>query len=211
MKTILLALGSVLTFYGLTRRTLGGAMLALLGTGICYRVLGDNYGRQVFGAQTLEAVLPPTNPIRIAVTRSVTVRRSRSELYRFWRNPENLPRFINHLAFVQTVDGKHSHWVARMPSHPLEWDVQISDDVPNERIAWSSLGKEVSSFSSVQFEPSPNGHGTRVTLVLNYNLPHGTKGLALAQLFGEAPSQAVRADLNRFKELMLAPERRLHG
>ncbi len=207
MKTILLALGSVLAFYGLTRRSLGGALMALLGSGICYRVLGGNYGRQVFGTQTASGDLPQSDAINIRVARSVTVQRSRQELYRFWRDLENLPRFMEHLASVQVLDARRSHWVARVP---LEWDTEISEEIANERIAWKSPGEgEVSYFGSVQFEHAPSGHGTRVTLVLNYNLPRGAQGKALAQRFGDAPSRTLRADLQRFKELVEnAPQRR---
>jgi uncharacterized membrane protein len=139
----------------------------------------------------------------IKVDQTVTINKSREELYRFWRNLENLPRFMRHLESVR-LQGNRSHWVAKGPlgTH-VEWDAETYNENPNEMIAWRSLeGADVDSTGSVHFTPAPAGRGTEVRVVLKYNPPAGKLGAAVAKLFGEEPQQQIRDDLRRFKQLM---------
>ena len=63
------------------------------------------------------------------------------ELYDFWKNFENLPRFMAHLKDVKKIDERRSHWVAKAPAGmSAEWDAEIINDEPNALIAWRSLG-----------------------------------------------------------------------
>ena len=73
-------------------------------------------------------------------SRAITINRPAFEVYAFWHDFKNLPRFMRHLESVDTAGGKLSHWVARGPagSH-VEWDAEVVDDRPNELIAWRSL------------------------------------------------------------------------
>jgi hypothetical protein len=65
------------------------------------------------------------------VSRSVTINRSPEELYNFWRNFENLPRFMYHLEKVEVLDDRHSHWVANAPGGAnVSWDAEITDERP---------------------------------------------------------------------------------
>jgi uncharacterized membrane protein len=138
----------------------------------------------------------------IHVVESVTINRPIGEVYRFWRNFENLPRFMKHLESVAAREVGISHWVARGPAHTkVEWDARIINEVENQVIGWQSLeGSMVSTAGSVNFDEDP--HGTRVTVHLQYNPPGGRVGAAVAWLFGEEPHQAIREDLRRFKRLM---------
>src|SRR5437867_4252776 len=75
----------------------------------------------------------------IQVEKSITVNRPPSEVYRYWRQLENLPRWMHHLKSV-TSTGNKSHWVARGPvGMSVEWDAEIVNDVPDQKIAWQSL------------------------------------------------------------------------
>ena len=138
----------------------------------------------------------------IHVEESVTINRPVSELYRFWRDFENLPQFMNHLESVATREEGISHWVARGPAGmPVEWDARIINEVQDKVIGWQSLeGSTVSTAGSVNFDHDT--HGTRVTVHLQYNPPGGKLGAAVARLFGEEPNQTIREDLRRFKQLM---------
>jgi uncharacterized membrane protein len=139
----------------------------------------------------------------IDVKKSVVINKSPEELYQFWRNFENLPRFMNHLESVTVVDDKRSHWVAKAPfgTH-VEWDAEIIDEAENKTIVWRSLeGSDVDSVGSVAFA-SANGSGTQVKVTMAYNPPGGDLGAAAAQLFGENPQQQLDEDLDRFKQLM---------
>jgi uncharacterized membrane protein len=142
------------------------------------------------------------------VQKSVTVNRSPEELYRFWHNFENLPRFMNRLQSVQVTGEKCSHWKAKAPAWmTVEWDAEIIAENPNELIAWRSLeGADVDHAGSVRFERAPGGRGTEVRVEMQYIPPGGIIGATLAKLFGESPDQQMQEDLRRFKQLMEAGE-----
>jgi len=142
----------------------------------------------------------------IQVQRSITVNRPRDELFRLWRNTENLPRFMEHLKSVRIIseEGKQSHWVAKAPlGREIEWDSVITDEIENEYLAWHSLpGSAVESIGSVRFSDAPGGRGTVVSVSMQYHPPAGSMGAAFAKLFGEEPGQQVRDDLRHFKQIM---------
>lgn len=137
------------------------------------------------------------------VRSTVTVNRPASELYDFWRDFENLPRFMHHLEHVETM-GSRSHWVAKAPANrTVEWDAEIVEDVPNECIAWRSLeGSRISNAGVVRFVAAPGDRGTEIHVELSYDPPAGAAGALIAKLFGEEPHQQVRDDLRRFKQVM---------
>ncbi|MEU5791388.1 SRPBCC family protein [Micromonospora purpureochromogenes] len=134
----------------------------------------------------------------------VTVNRPASEAYRFWRDLENLPRFMAHLESVRVDDLRRSHWTARGPAGRLVgWDAEIVEDRPDEVIAWRSLpGAQVPNAGRVRFVPAPGGRGTEVRVELGYAPPAGRLGRAVAKLFGEEPEQQIRDDLRRFKQVL---------
>lgn len=135
--------------------------------------------------------------------RSTTVNRSLEEVYAFWRQLENFPRFMAHLESV-TVDGTTSHWRAKAPvGMSIEWDAVITEDVPNECIAWRSLeGAQVPNYGSVRFTRSPGGRGTEVHVDLRYEIPGGKLASLVAKLFGEEPAVQIDGDIRRFKQVM---------
>jgi uncharacterized membrane protein len=137
----------------------------------------------------------------IHVEESVTINKPVSEIYRFWRNFENLPQFMKHLESVAVREGGVSRWVARGPAGlKVEWDARVINEIDNKVIGWQSLeGSTVSTAGSVNFDET--GHGTRVTVHLQYNPPAGKLGAAVAKLFGEEPTIQVRDDLRRLKQL----------
>ncbi|HYE02535.1 MAG TPA: SRPBCC family protein, partial [Phycisphaerales bacterium] len=144
----------------------------------------------------------------IHVEKAVTINRPAEELYRFWRQLENLPRVMGHLERVEVIDNTRSHWVAKAPAgFEVEWDAEIINDEPGALIAWKAVeGSQVPNAGSVRFLPAPPGRGTEVKVTLEYLPPAGRLGAAIAKLFGEEPSQQVRDDLARFKQLMESGE-----
>lgn len=138
------------------------------------------------------------------VRKSITVRRAPDQVYRFWRDFSNLPKFMHHLESVQVMDGKVSHWRVRAPAGmSVEWDAEIAEERPNEMIAWRSLpGADVRNAGLVRFKSAPGGRGTEVTVELYYQPPAGKIGRLVAKLFGEEPAQQVKHDLFMFKQVM---------
>lgn len=143
----------------------------------------------------------------IKVEESVIINRPVVEVYRFWRNFENLPRFMDHLESVTVIDENTSHWVAKGPAgSSIDWDAVIHNEIDDELIAWRTLpGAEVSSAGSVHFTPVGDG-ATEVRVVLSYDPPAGRLGAAVAKLLGEEPSEQVSDDLRRLKQVMDAGE-----
>jgi uncharacterized membrane protein len=110
---------------------------------------------------------------------------------------------MSHLEAVQLTGPNRSRWTAKAPAGTsIEWDAEIIEDRPNERIAWRSLGGAVHHAGSVDFRPAPGGRGTEVSVELEYRTPAETLGAAFAKLFGEEPGQQIQDDLRRFKWLM---------
>ncbi len=142
------------------------------------------------------------------VEQSITINRPVLEVYRFWRNFQNLPRFMDHLEAVTVVDETHSHWVAKGPAGTrAEWDAVIHNEIDDELIAWRSLpGSEIKNAGSVHFQPTADGTGTEVRVVLSYEPPAGKIGVAFAKLLGEEPSKQVAEDLRRLKQVLDAGE-----
>lgn len=140
----------------------------------------------------------------IHVVKTITINRPVEEIYQFWRNFENLPRFMHHLESVQVSDEQHSRWKAKAPAGmTVEWDAEIIDDTPNERISWRSTeGSDVSNAGSVRFKPAPANRGTVVTVEIEYAPPGGKLGAAIAKLFGEEPESQVQDDLRLFKQVL---------
>jgi uncharacterized membrane protein len=143
----------------------------------------------------------------IRVQRSVTIGKPREELFRIWRNFENLPRFMTHLQRVD-VDpadgGRRSHWVAKAPfGREVEWDSEIVEERENEHLAWETLpGSLVESMGAVEFSDAPGGRGTVVTVSMEYHPLAGSMGAAVAKMFGEEPGAQIREDLRHFKQIM---------
>lgn len=142
--------------------------------------------------------------LEVRVEKVATINRPIHEVYQFWRNFENLPRFMRHLESVEVLDGRRSRWRAKAPAGmTVEWEAEILQDREQEWIAWRSLeGSQVPNSGSVRFTPAPGGRGTEVRVQLQYSPPAGRVGRLVAKLFGEEPELQVREDLRRFKQLM---------
>jgi uncharacterized membrane protein len=140
----------------------------------------------------------------IPVVVTLAINRSREELYKAWRNLSNLPRWMKHLRAVEERDERRSHWVASGPAgSPIEWEAEITEDRPNETIAWRSVeGSDLDHRGVVRFEPVTGNRGTMVTVEMRYVPPGGTLGSAVAAWFGKDLPLSVKMDLRRFKQVM---------
>jgi uncharacterized membrane protein len=203
-----IAAGLGMIAYSLHRRRMRGVLVPAGGVLILRGVSGRCSVNQMLGrngAHMHETDSPVASVHRgegIRVDKTVTINRPADELYRFWKNFENLPRFMHHLESVTVLDDLRSHWVVRGPAHTrYEWDAEIHNAIENELIAWRSLDGDVNHAGSVHFRPAAGG-GTEVRVELRYEPPAGKLGAAIARLLGEEPDQQVEDDLLRFKEVM---------
>jgi uncharacterized membrane protein len=202
--------GGVLVLLGLSRRSLGGLLTAGVGGALLHRATTGRCALySALGVDTASNDEPATPEEyfnrAIHVEQSVTIAKPASELFDFWRNFTNLPKFMHYLdAVTCSEDGKRSHWVAKGPGGmQVQWDAEIINEEPNRLIAWRSLGgAEVDNAGSVRFISAPGERGTEVKVVIDYIPPAGRVGWAVAKLFGRDPAVEVREDLRRFRQLM---------
>ena len=138
------------------------------------------------------------------IGRTVSINRPRQQLYEFWRDFRNLPLFMDNIENVQVLEGGRSHWTVRGPADTdLDWDSEITEDVPGEIIEWRSIeGADVKNSGRVEFRDSSNGRGTIVTVTVTYDPPAGALGKVFAKVFRREPRIQARQELRRFKQLM---------
>jgi uncharacterized membrane protein len=204
-----LTTATAMVAYGLSRRTVPGVFLAVAATPLAYRAFSGDWPRFTNGrtsAQDTRTALAGDRGVH--VRESISLEKPIGEVYRFWRRLENLPRFMGYLERVTEIDQRRSHWVARGPGGiRVEWDAEIINDVPNQVIAWRTLpGADVMSAGSVNFDTVRKGRSTQVSVHLQYAPPGGRAGALAAMLFGREPSQTVREDLRRLKQVLEAGE-----
>lgn len=208
--------GAALTAYGIKQlkdRSPAGAALAAAGTVLMYRgATGRCPAYAAAGINTADgrddtrAALAGARGVNIEEV--VTINRPAAELYRSWRDFEQLPSFMANLVSVTELDQRRSHWVAKAPAgRQVEWDAEIINEIPDELIGWRTLdGADVVSAGSVRFLPARGERGTEVRVRLQYSPPGGRAGSAIAWMFGKEPSQTIQEDLRRFKQLMESGE-----
>lgn len=192
--------GGLLAAAGLRQSRGLGAVLAGTGgvlmwrgvTGRCplYEASGINSAEKEYKSQHL--------------VQSVTVNAPPERLYELWRNFENLPQFLESLQSVRVMDSRRSLWQANGPvRQTVEWEAEITNDVPNQLIEWRSTGDaSIPNSGSVQFRRATGDRGTIVRVEIHFQPPAGSIGLGVAKVLGRAPDQEIQRALRRFKQLV---------
>lgn len=200
--------GGTLVAWGLARRKWDGLLLAAVGGGLMYRgATGHCDVYQSLGLNTAKRrgrnVSVPYE-LGIRIDQSITISKPPAEVYRFWRNLENLAKFMSNLESVKEIDNRQSHWVAKGPGGAsVEWTAEIINEKENELIGWRSLaGSQIANAGSVHFKPFRGGQGTVVRIELQYEPPGGTLGATVAKLLGKDPDTQIATDLRRMKQLL---------
>ncbi|QYE33916.1 SRPBCC family protein [Polymorphobacter sp. PAMC 29334] len=134
-------------------------------------------------------------------TRSVTINKPQAELFAFFRDFSNLPKFMENIERVDVIDATRSHWVVKAPvGEIVEWDSTITEESPPSSFAWTSKGN-IPNSGRVDFRDA-GPRGTIVTAMIAYDPPGGTIGKLIAKLFQREPALQARRDLRRLKQLM---------
>lgn len=204
--------GGGLIAYGLSRKDWLGALIGLVGSGLALRgttghcQLYDALEIDTNGKSLLEQGKSKAKSWlnqNVEVVKSVIINKPAEELYSFWRNFENLPVFMNHLEAVKVIDDKNSEWTAKAPlGSEIYWNAIVSEDKPNELIAWHSTGdSQISNSGKVEFLATAD-RGTIVKVTIKYVPPAGKLGELAAYFLTEEPNTQVTEDLRRFKRLM---------
>ena len=131
------------------------------------------------------------------IEKTIEVEAPLTKVYNQWTQFETFPQFMEGIESVQQVDDKHLHWVAKIAGRQKEWDAEILEQVPDQRVAWRSTSGAPNA-GIVHFQPTDHSH-TLITLQINYE-PEGA-----AENLGDAlgvVSRRVEGDLKRFRDFI---------
>lgn len=190
--------GAALTIYGLTKKDVAGAALSLTGGYLFYRgQTGHCVIYESMGVNTNKSAQSTS------IHKSIVINRSPEDVYRFWHNLENLPRFMDHLESVSVLSARRSHWTARTPGGiRFEWDAEMTEDIPNQKISWRSLpGSDVQNEGTVEFRRTYD-NGTELTLNVGYAAPEGSIGPLASKMMDYISSRQLKKELQQFKNLV---------
>jgi uncharacterized membrane protein len=131
------------------------------------------------------------------VEKSIEVELPVSTVYNQWTQFEEFPQFMEGVEQVTQLDETRLHWVAEIAGAKREWDAEIVDQEPDQRIAWRSIDG-AGNGGIVTFQPT-SAAATRVNLQMEFE-PEG-----LAETIGDKlgfVSKQAEGDLKRFKSFM---------
>jgi uncharacterized membrane protein len=161
-------------------------------------------GAEYAGHDEGSFTLPESNDGQAVVGAVVTVNKPVEEVYSFWKNPQNFPRFMNAIDSVKPVSERLYHWKIEAPAGlSVEWDAEIVTDKPNEQISWRSAdGGEVENTGTVRFRRAAGDRGTEVELEADFKPKGGPLGARATKILSTIPKMHLAMDLRRFKQLM---------
>lgn len=197
-------LGGALLIRSVTRRSPGVGVIgiALLNRGVSghsylYQALGVNTAN---GSKQQETGAADGVPV---IERSITVEKPADELYRYWRDPQELSKILGKFGEVTAVDGNRMHWDMNVPFlRKMEWDTQIVEDRPGQVLRWESLeGASMPNQGTVRFGPAPGDWGTETKLYFRFEPPGGFLGKKAVKRLNIVPRLLVEKVLRRFKSL----------
>jgi uncharacterized membrane protein len=196
--------GAALALSGLTsiarKRFLPGLVQMVAGGMFLYR--GKTGHCDIYQAAGIDTAGPAEKGVLVETF--LTINRTPQQVYEFWRDLENLPRFMRHLDSVQVTGEGKSHWKARGPAGvSLEWDAEMVEDYPGQLILWQSVGDApLPNEGTVEFRDAPGGRGTEVKVTIRYYPPGGSVGKAAAKLANAISAQQIEEDLKRLKQIL---------
>ncbi|MGW1886051.1 SRPBCC family protein [Streptomyces sp. NPDC001970] len=132
------------------------------------------------------------------VKESVEVEVPVSTAYNQWTQFEEFPNFMEGVEEVRQLDDRHTHWTTKIGGVRREFDTEIVDQFPDERIAWRTTGGDTKQKGMVRFQRLDDTH-TRVELVMDVE-PTGAveKTAAMTGMI----DRRVKGDMRRFKEFV---------
>jgi len=140
----------------------------------------------------------------VNIRTSVNINKPVEEVYAFWRNLENLPKFMQHLESVVEKDKITSHWTASGPGGigKLSWDAHILMDEKGKMLSWHSLpDSTVDNAGKILFKENGSG-GTELDVTISYHAPLGVAGEAAAKLLNPFFERMVKSDIQSLKTYM---------
>ncbi len=131
------------------------------------------------------------------VESSVKVKVPVHTAYNQWTQFEEFPRFMEGVKEIRQLDDQRVHWVAEVGGKQKEWDAEIVEQIPDQRIAWRSVDGAANG-GAVEFRPIGSNE-TEVRVRMEFE-PEGAMEKVGSML--HAPEARVKGDLKRFKEFI---------
>lgn len=131
------------------------------------------------------------------IEKDIEVKAPLRSVYDQWTQFEDFPRFMDGVREVRQLDDTHLHWCAKVAGKELEWDAEILEQVPDQRIAWRSVTGKLNA-GTVEFQPV-DAERTRICLTMEYD-PEGP-----IENVGDAlgvTARRVSKDLENFKDFI---------
>jgi uncharacterized membrane protein len=132
------------------------------------------------------------------VEKTIEVDKPVDQVYAQWTQFEEFPKFMENVEQVRQLDDKHLEWKAKVAGTERQWKAEITEQRPNQVIAWRSITGDKND-GKVEFQPV-NGN-TKVKLQVDYEPPAGAIG-ELGDKVVQATPRSVENDLKRFKEFI---------
>lgn len=197
-RVLSLLSGGLLLLSAVNKKNGFGLLQALSGGYMLYRGYSGNC--PVYTALDKPKVANPVKNLNIRV--SMLINKPRKEVYAYWRNLENLPRFMSHLEEVVDLGNNLSRWKAKVPGDiiPLQWEASIVKEEKNDIIGWQSLvNSSVQNAGKVEFFDAGR-NATELNVVISYIAPLGAAGAAIMHLFNNKLEELIRKDILNFKD-----------
>lgn len=187
--------GASLALYGARQLSVLGTTLAGLGGAVLARALANMPLRRLtgFGADRRA----------VEVNKTINIAAPVQEVFAFWNDYTNFPRFMSNVRHVQDCGNNRSHWVVAGPAGvSMEWDAVLTAFEPNRKLGWETVpDSTIQHAGTIRFDPNENG-GTRIDIRMSYNPIAGALGHAVASLFGADAKSQMDADLARMKNMI---------
>jgi len=194
-RVLIGAAGGALALYGARREDTLGAALGLVGLSLLTRASSNLDVQRLTGVGGGRGLVTLQDAVNIGAPLNT--------VFSFWKDYRHFPHWMSHVRDVQETAPGRSHWVVDGPAGvPVEWDAVVTQEVPDEMLAWKSVpGSTVEQSGVIRFSPLADG-GTHVDIRLSYNPPAGAIGRAVASFFGANPEREMQDDLMRVKTLL---------
>jgi uncharacterized membrane protein len=188
-------LGGSLALYGARKLSIWGAGIASVGTALVARALTNMEFKRLLGLGAGRRA--------IDVQKIINVAAPVEQVFSFWSNYQNFPRFMSKVREVQQIDDRTSRWTVAGPGGiPVTWTAVVTKVEPNRVIGWKTrAGTPVAHAGLVRFASNPDGT-TRIDIRLTYNPVAGGLGHLAASLFGVDPKSEIDADMVRMKTMI---------
>lgn len=179
--------------------SIGGIFKGAAGAYLVYRAATGNC--PIYTALEQSEILRARN---ITITHETVVKRSRQDVYSFWRKLERLPEFMTHLVSVTEAKDAQSHWVAKLPGiqKTVSWNAKIIHDEPGALLSWASMqGSDIDNAGIVKFiDAGPES--TKIVAEISYRAPLELVGEGVARLINPLLERIVQNDLKNFKKVI---------